>query len=156
MRITENRQKKLRQYIGAPKRLLRKARDFYIDAMVSFDGRVAPTNIMGYPTLQTPPKNFGRTPSKASNYDKFEELCKSIAKKFNWHSPESNNVRLNEREQRFPGYNGMDRSYSVTLGKIGTIDEDEPCDFQEHIIMKSEIVMPRCRSHAVTRGNVYY
>lgn len=124
--------------------------------MVNFDGRVAPTNIMGYPTLQTPPKNFGRTPRNASNYDKFEELCKSIAKKFSRHSPESNEVWQNERERRFPGYNGIDRSYSVTLGKIGTIDEDEPCDFQEHIIMKSEILMPRCRSHAVTRGNMYY
>ncbi|KAL2474889.1 Uncharacterized protein Adt_35625 [Abeliophyllum distichum] len=124
--------------------------------MVSFDGRVAPTNIMGYPQIPQAPKYFGRTPSKVKNYDKFEELCKSIAKKFNWHSAESNKDWLNEREKRFPGYNGIDRSYSVTLGKIGTIDEDEACDFQEHIITKSEIFMPRSRSQAVTRGNMYH
>ncbi|CAI9782190.1 unnamed protein product [Fraxinus pennsylvanica] len=97
-------------------------------------------------------KNIG----KASNYHKFEELYRSIANKFNWHSPESNKGWLNEREQRFPAYNGIDRSYSVTFGKIGPIDEDEPCDFHEHVIMKSEILMPRSRSHAVTRGNMYY
>ncbi|PIN04350.1 hypothetical protein CDL12_23113 [Handroanthus impetiginosus] len=128
MRITQNKQSRLRHLIGTPKRFLRMARDFYVDSMVNFDGKVANANV-----VPQPPKTFG-----------------------GWSSVEFDKGCLNEGCKRVIGYSAMDRSYSIALGKIGTIDEEEPCDFQEKVFVRSEILLPRSKSHAVTRKNGFY
>ncbi|ESR36005.1 hypothetical protein CICLE_v10029661mg [Citrus x clementina] len=49
--------------------------------------------------------------------------------------------------------NGMARSYSVNVGKIGIIEEDRPCAFVEDAV-KADLLYPRSRSHAVKRNFV--
>ncbi|PIM98313.1 hypothetical protein CDL12_29205 [Handroanthus impetiginosus] len=153
MRITQNKQSRLRHLIGTPKRFLRMARDFYVDSMVNFDGKVANANV-----VPQPPKTFGGYSSgKVLNDDEnLEELRRSFSKKYSWSSVEFDKGCLNEGCKRVSGYSAMDRSYSIALGKIGTIDEEEPCDFQEKVFVRSEILLPRSKSHAVTRKNGFY
>lgn len=144
MKITETKQSRLRRYVHAPKRLLRRARDFYVDSLVNFDGKVTSANIIACPA--TRPKDFGGHVSTKMDHDRdIEELYRSITKNYVWRSVEIDNK---QRENVDGSYRVIDRSYSIALGKIGRIDEEEQCEFEEHVVMKSEIMFPRCRSHA--------
>ncbi|KAK4399428.1 hypothetical protein Sango_1418300 [Sesamum angolense] len=162
MGITEKQQSRLRHYIGAPKRFLRRARDLYVDSMVSFDGRVASANALVPPAAYVthPPKSFGGygASSKRDSDDSLEGLYQSISQKYNWSSSmEFNKAGLSKSQQRVVGgCSAMDRSYSVALGKIGTIYEEEACEFEEHVVMKSEMMFLRSRSVAVARKNGSY
>ncbi|KAG8385198.1 hypothetical protein BUALT_Bualt03G0016900 [Buddleja alternifolia] len=156
----KQQQSRFRHCVSAPKRFLRRARDFYVDSMVSFDGKVSTANVMACPVASHLPNKFGQFSSTSTKLDDDEllkERYKLISKKYNWSSTEFDKINgLNERSQKgSSGYSGIDRSYSVALGKIGTIDEEEPCDFHEHVDMKSEMFM-RSRSHAVTMKNGFY
>ncbi|KAA8519330.1 hypothetical protein F0562_013586 [Nyssa sinensis] len=145
MRSKANKQSKLRQYIGAPARFLSKARDFYVQSMVCFDGRVGYGNMMGCPAPQMAnlPKNFGASSSKKAN----EELFRTVSMR--------NSRSVDARRQQVVAPNGVGRSYSVGLGRIGTIDEDKPCDFvEEEFVMKTDFLFPRSRSYAVAKRNV--
>ncbi|KAK4386435.1 hypothetical protein Sango_2514100 [Sesamum angolense] len=160
MKITENRWSRLRHYtIGAPKRFLRRARDLYVDSMVSFDGKVASANVVACPVthISNLPKNFGRQNStKLDDKKNLEELYRSISRKYNWSSTEFDKTGPNGRGWKINGPGAMDRSYSVALGKIGRIDEEQPCDFQDDGTMTSDILFTRSRSHAVETKNVFY
>ncbi|GAA0158888.1 hypothetical protein LIER_15799 [Lithospermum erythrorhizon] len=46
------------------------------------------------------------------------------------------------------------RNYSMRVGKIGRIDEDQPCDFKEVDVKR--YFYPRCRSLAFGRQNLVY
>ncbi|KAK6133508.1 hypothetical protein DH2020_032754 [Rehmannia glutinosa] len=151
MKITANKQSRLRHYIGAPKRFLLRARDLYVDSMLSFDGKVGSANVMACPAthITNLPKEFGgyRSTTKWDDNENLEELYRSISKKFNWGGMESDKPGLNVRGRQINAYYGMNRSYSIALGKIGTIDEEEQCDFQEEVTTRSEN-FSRSRSHA--------
>ncbi|XP_059638421.1 uncharacterized protein LOC132280452 [Cornus florida] len=148
MRSRGHKQSKLKQIIGAPARFLSQARDFYVDSMVSFDGKVGYGNMMGCPAPQM--TNF---PSNLLKKKDERELFRMVSLK---------KVELDSRRQpgwRQPvvGPNGIRRSYSVGLGKIGRIDEDKACDFgEEEISVKSDFLFARSRSYAVTKRNVGY
>lgn len=122
MRSHENKQSKLRHYAGAPRRFLRKARDFYVDSMVSLDGMV------GSPPI---PKNFGGTTrtakSTTNNSEGLKEFVRSASERSIGGRTEF------ERRKSMAGAVGgrVERSYSVGLGRIGTIDEESPCEFEE-------------------------
>ncbi|KAH6773464.1 hypothetical protein C2S52_003648 [Perilla frutescens var. hirtella] len=137
MKITENKQSRLRHYVDAPRRFLRRARDFYVDSLVSIDTKVSTCPAANASHL---PKNFGRC---SSDYDdeNLQQMYTSICNKYSWR----------ERGNPTTGYGGIDRSYSIALGKIGTIDEDEPCEFEENVAVKNDLFL-RSRSHAVTRN----
>ncbi|XP_019189689.1 PREDICTED: uncharacterized protein LOC109184101 [Ipomoea nil] len=145
------KQSKLRQYIGAPKRFLSKARDFYVDSMVSLDGKLANNNMMlpiSPQISQTLPENLGSNNKTATN-DNLVALCRSSTtrRRSSKHGDNNNKPSSNGKKVRFEG---MNKSYSsVGLGRIDTIDEDKPyeCD-EDHSIM-----FARSRSHAVTRRN---
>ncbi|KAL1560521.1 hypothetical protein AAHA92_10722 [Salvia divinorum] len=140
MKITENKQR-LRHYIGAPRRFLRRARDFYVDSLVSFDSKVG---IITCPATNTSRlrKNFDSNRRIDENREKLGEMYRSMeVGRF--------------RERRSGGYvggNGIDRSYSIALGKIGTIVVDEQCEFQENVDLRSDHMFLRTRSHAVPRN----
>ncbi|CAK9145497.1 unnamed protein product, partial [Ilex paraguariensis] len=156
MRIKENSQDKLRRYIRAPKRFLRKARDFYVESLVNFDGRVAGVGkVMGGPH---PPlaKHFGSRPRKSKDKDELMELFGSISR-WNIGSKEETDVQgVNERRGAVTGYNGMGRSFSVGLGRIGTIDEEKPYDYEEEEINVIDILFSRSRSYAVSNRRVEF
>ncbi|KAK4421026.1 hypothetical protein Salat_2053100 [Sesamum alatum] len=157
MKTTENRWSRLRHYTtGVPKRFLRRVRDLYVDSMVSFDGKVASANVVACPVTHTSnlPKNFGRQNStKSDDNEVLEELYRSISRKYSWSSMETVPYR---RGWETNGYSAMDRSYSVALGKIGRIDEEQPCEFQEDATVINDIPFARSRSHAVHTKNVFY
>ncbi|KAK4440242.1 hypothetical protein Salat_0359100 [Sesamum alatum] len=159
--MTKKQESRLSHYIGAPKRFLRRARDLYVDSMVSFDGRVASANVVAAPAAYVthPPKSFGGycASTKWDDNDSLDELYKSISEKYHW----SNGMGFHEagsksRQRVIGGYSAMGRSYSVALGKIGTIYEEEACEFEEHVGMKNEMMFPRSRSYAVAKNKGFY
>ncbi|KAL8508081.1 hypothetical protein ACS0TY_018580 [Phlomoides rotata] len=156
MTITETKQRRrLRRFADAPKRFLRRARDFYVDSLVNFDGKVTSANIVACPADR--PKDFGGYASTKMDRDKdLEELYRSITKNYVWRSVDSDDSCNKQRENVNGSYRVIDRSYSIALGKIGRIDEEEQCEFEEHVVMKSEIMFPRSRSIAVTTTNGFY
>ncbi|XP_059638419.1 uncharacterized protein LOC132280420 [Cornus florida] len=152
MRSRGHKQSKLKQYIGAPTRFLSKARDFYVESMVSLDGKVGYGNVVGCSAPQMPnlPNSLLR---KRNDDDDIRELFRTVSMS----KVELDSHRQPGRRQPVVGPNGIGRSYSVGLGKIGTIDEDKPCDFgEEEFIMKSDFMFARSRSYAVTKKNVGY
>lgn len=146
MKITENKQSRFRHYVRAPKRFLRRARDFYIDSLVTFDSKVGSATIITCPAPNTThmPKNFGSNKLRDED-EKLEETHRQ-----NWSNMDFDRV-VCLRERGSSGYGGIERSYSVALGKIGTIDEDEQCEFQENLALKNDMFL-RTRSHAVSRN----
>lgn len=145
MKITESKQRRLRHYINAPKRFLRRARDLYVDSLVSIDSKVGSANIITCPTPNTShmPKNYSSNTMK-DDEERLEEMYRSICSKYNGNRVESD--RGGCLRDKGSGYGAIDRSYSIALGKIGTIDEDEPCEFQENVAVKNDLFL-RSRSH---------
>lgn len=85
--------------------------------------------------------------------ERLEEMYRSICSKYNGNSVEPD--RGGCLRDRGSGYGAIDRSYSIALGKIGTIDEDEPCEFQENVAVKNDLFL-RSRSHAVTSNYSFH
>lgn len=167
MRVAENHQGRLRHCLNKTKRFLRKARDFYVDSMVNVEGRVFSGNVAVCPSIHAShlPNELGRPSSTCLiDRDNLDEYYKSISEKLRRSQSMSEKYSGSSAEfanaggnRRVAGYGALDRSYSVSLGKIGTIDEEEPCDFHEQVAMKSDgIMFSRCRSHAVARKNGFY
>ena len=150
MRSKEGRQSKLRRYIAAPKRFLAKARDFYVKSMIEFDGRVVyGSNMMmamPAPRVSHMPKYFG---ASLKNAMKNDENWKELHRLMNSKTNEDNNSDkggLCQRNSKVDAFDDLFRCYSVSVGRMGRIDEDEPCFFrEEEIIMKSEILIPSGR-----------
>ncbi|KAL3522880.1 hypothetical protein ACH5RR_015714 [Cinchona calisaya] len=151
MRSKGSKQSKLKRYIAAPTKFLAKARDFYVKSMIEFEGRMAyGSNMMmamplpAAPQVSHVPKHFGTSLKKTmKNDENLKELYRSICSK---NDDDYSRRRSNERNDRVNVFDGMFRSYSVGIGRMGRIDEDEPCCFrEEEIIMKSEILFPTCR-----------
>lgn len=150
MITSENKRLRLRQCIDAPKRLLRRARDLYIDSTVSIDRKLTGANyVVAWPTTN----NLDRATTKQDDHrhleNRYKEFCRSITNRYNWGST-TTKEQPDKTCERVTRYRAFDRSYSVALGKIGTIDEEEPCDFQEHVVVKSDVLLPRSRSYAST------
>lgn len=142
--IKMKKQSKLRQYIGTPKIFLSKVRDFYVDSMVSLDGRLANNNtiLVTCPAPQISqilPRNLGSNNNTATNSLQLsgENLLalyrSSVTRRNSKHGEFSNG-----KKDRFEGVN---RSYSVGLGRIDAIDEDKPYE-------DDSITFRRSRSHA--------
>ncbi|KAL5855286.1 hypothetical protein ACOSQ4_005088 [Xanthoceras sorbifolium] len=128
MRTKPEKQSKLKHYVEKHKKILHKARDFYVKSMEDCASKLAYGGVVGCPTagLSRLPSSFSVSVSK-SNDEKFRQLLEAVTKKL------ESQVDLNEREQdlRWPAAGAMKRSYtSVGLGKIGRIDEDKPCYFE--------------------------
>ncbi|XVF15404.1 hypothetical protein REPUB_Repub09cG0150200 [Reevesia pubescens] len=142
---------KLCRYLKAPLRILIKARDFYIKSMTEYSDRIGYGSVMGCPTgqLNTLPRSYSVSSTKSSHGDDdLRELIRaastrSLGKKVRLDL----NRRQQTRQLSTTGANNKPRSHSVGIGRI---DEDEPCDFEECINVKTD-VFPRSRSYAVTK-----
>ncbi|KAJ7967598.1 3-isopropylmalate dehydratase large subunit like [Quillaja saponaria] len=161
----EKKQNKVMHYMLTPIRILSKARDFYMKGMEDCVGRVGHGGVVvGCSTL---PRSFSVNSLEATiNDERLRELLRTVSKS-NVNNKVGTDVQrqvvpIVRKRQRQPsmalGYNGMGRSYSVGLGKIGRIDEDKPCEFEEdEINMKADMLsIPKSRSYAVKRNVVVH
>ncbi|PWA78442.1 hypothetical protein CTI12_AA206710 [Artemisia annua] len=147
---TPNRKKPRKPTIAirvlkAPLRAMYKIRDLYISSMYTC------ASGMGGPSTNNPytsglPKSYSTTSSRPD--DDFAELMR-IA------STRSLGNKLDPeflRRQQSVGAPVVPRSQSVAIGRI---DENSACDdFGDDFRLKPELI-PRSRSHAVTRMNVH-
>ncbi|PON86844.1 hypothetical protein TorRG33x02_173700 [Trema orientale] len=152
MRSNEHKQSKLKHYMLTPIRVLSRARDFYVKIMmndcvgVDCDGGVVGPSA---PALSRFPKRFSTVNLPSNDDENLRKLLRMVSSKRNINHVEINkNLGSDDHMQRQGvivrqgpmsiGYGGgtMGRSYSVGLGKIGRIDEDRPCTFEEDIDLK--------------------
>ncbi|XP_031249428.1 uncharacterized protein LOC116107272 [Pistacia vera] len=150
MRSKANKRSKFMLVILAPVKILSRARDFYVKGMQDCNGRIV--NYDGTvvcPTAQVVhlSKSLSVNSSKPIDDVEFRELLRAASRK---------NMQLNlyGRAERTKQSGGMGRSYSVSMGKMGRIDEEGPCSFEEDgSNSKADVLYPRSRSYAVNRRN---
>lgn len=129
MRSKSNEQSKLMHYIYmlSPIRILTKAIEFYVKSMVDCAGRAGHGAAVGNPIVRV---------SRLPNDDEvLRQLLRQVLKR-----NMDNKVSFDMHRQQEV------RSYSVGLGKIGRIDEDKPCYFEE------DDVNVKRRSYGVKRS----
>ncbi|KAJ0011149.1 hypothetical protein Pint_33642 [Pistacia integerrima] len=128
MRSKANKRSKFMLVILAPVKILSRARDFYVKGMQDCNARVVHLS-----------KSLSVNSSKPIDDEEFRELLRAASRK---------------NMQRTKQSGGMGRSYSVSMGKMGRIDEEEPCAFEEDgSNSKADVLYPRSRSYAVNRRN---
>ncbi|KAL9415349.1 hypothetical protein AB3S75_043608 [Citrus x aurantiifolia] len=127
MRGKAQKQTKLMKICKAPIQILCKARDFYVKGM----------NELAAPAVSLS-KSYSVNSIKAVDDEDFRQLLRAAS------------TRIVDGKLQ---PNGMARSYSVSVGKIGRIEEDKPCAFVEDAV-KANLLYPRSRSRAVKRNFV--
>ncbi|PON40516.1 hypothetical protein PanWU01x14_296520 [Parasponia andersonii] len=160
MRSNEHKQSKLKHYMLTPIRALSRARDFYVKMMmndcvgVDCDGGVVGPSA---PALSRFPKRFSTVNLPSNDDENLRKLLRMVSSERNINHVEINkDLGSDDHMQRqgvivrqgpmSMGYGGgIMGSYSVGLGKIGRIDEDRPCTFEEDI----DLTYPRSKSYAV-------
>ncbi|XP_007042679.2 PREDICTED: uncharacterized protein LOC18608112 [Theobroma cacao] len=147
------KQSKLMKIVCSPIRLLSKARAFYVKNIEECAGGVGRG---GGVVCPAPPaasrlhKSFSVNSSKASDDEEFRQLLRAASKR-----GIDSKVQSSGMKRTTAGSGGMGmRSYSVGIGKIGRIDEDKPCSFEEEEI--DAMLYPRSRSYAARRNVVVY
>ncbi|GAY48767.1 hypothetical protein CUMW_114260 [Citrus unshiu] len=124
MRGEAQKQTKLTKICKVPIKILCKARDFYVKGM---NGLAAPAASLS--------KSYSVNSINAVDDEDFRQLLRAAS------------TRITDGKSQ---PNGMARCYSVSVGKIGRIEEDKPCAFVEDAV-KANLLYPRSRSHAVKR-----
>ena len=157
-----NKQSKLKHYMLTPIRVLSRARDFYVKIMIDGCAGVdCDVVVIGpsAPSLSRFPNSSSTTNSSINVVDdeNLRKLLRTVSskRKIN-HVGKNKDVGFDDHMQRqrvvvrqVPmskgSYGGgiMGRSYSVGLGKIGRIDEDKPCTFEEDDLKVGEDLYPR-------------
>ena len=158
-----NKQSKLMKIICLPIRILSKAKDLYIKSIEDCAGRVGYGGGVVFPTPPAAsrlPKSFGVNSSKASDDEELRKLLRAASKRGIDRKVEQKMQPQQSRKKHANvgsgGNMGM-RSYSVGIGKIGRIDEDEPCTFEEdEVDAMADLLYPRSGSHTVRRNVIVY
>ncbi|KAJ4716119.1 3-isopropylmalate dehydratase large subunit like [Melia azedarach] len=142
MRSKARKQRKVMQIFSVPIKILSKVGDFYVKGMENCNNRVSFSSWIGCPS--TPgvrlTRNFSFNSFTASDDEEFGQLLRAASEK--------------KTRQTALQTSMMGRSYSISVGKIGRIEEDKPCAFEEDGL-KSELVYLKSRSHVVGRTYVY-
>lgn len=130
-----NEHSKLKHYILTPIRILSKARDFYVRSMEDCVGKLDRGQVVA--GHSAPLSGFPRNVGVKSSDD--EHLKAQLLRMMSKKKKAEMNKRvafddLSER-QRLVRSQDQVESYSVWLGKIGKIDEDRPCTFEEDEIL---------------------
>ncbi|KAL1829511.1 hypothetical protein ACET3Z_007923 [Daucus carota] len=135
MRSQRNHESKLSHYIGAPKKFLKRARDFYVDAMVNIDGKVGFTA----PPIAPLPRKFDLRPQRNMSDDQDVPRIRRSMSARNTGSKKESEKSVEVRCHSVMG-----------LGRIGTIEEDRSYEFEEESgSAKNDLLFSRSRSHAV-------
>ena len=144
---------KLIRYMGAPRRLLRRAREVYVERMVVLDEKVRPvTTMSGFPPLAPPPHHFREnywTINHSNCTSREAVLLRTTSERISTTSEELDICETDEAQ----------RSYSsLGLGRVATIDEDKWYEFDEEINVRIDLYMSKFRSQAIGRRGIggYY
>ncbi|OWM79145.1 uncharacterized protein LOC116193968 [Punica granatum] len=146
------RQNKFKHVILAPFRIMCKAKNFYMKGMEDFAGRVSQGGgVSGPGAAQVPtvPRSFSKR--NEDDDEDYRELLRSVSKR---NAERQQAMGVTGPPSGVTGMGGM-RSYSVGIGKIGRIDEETPCKFEE-VPPRAESLYPRSRSQAVGRRNAMF
>ncbi|KAL2322857.1 hypothetical protein Fmac_027236 [Flemingia macrophylla] len=138
------KERKLRRYLKAPLRFLRKARDMYVHGTVKCSAQFSYLDAL-CPTgpVSTVPTNFNV--NSASSQEDFKELVRAASlvtsSSLSGFDEEAEIIRVPR---------------SRSMG-IGTIDENKPCVFDDddddgdHVITVVPNICPRSKHHATRR-----
>ncbi|KAJ8567362.1 hypothetical protein K7X08_019570 [Anisodus acutangulus] len=143
------KESRIKKCIKAPIRVLIKARDCYVRSMTDCSGRIGYGSAIGscpaVTQITSLPRSFSVNSSASSGDEDFRELMRIASRR-----DLVNKVELEVLRQKSLAKNGMNnvvpRTRSVAIGRI---DEEEPYDFVEDVMVKTD-VYPRSRSYAVS------
>lgn len=143
------KQPKIIYYLLAPLRLLSSFREFYTNTLCNCASIGHVGELASYVALphQLSHSQFSRSSSfkESKDIEDLRELIKVMTMKNNMKNKTN---RDDGRKLKAIAENcRRGRSYSVGVGRIGTIDEDVACDFVEVVDINRRIY-PRCRSYA--------
>lgn len=141
-------QRNFKHYMEKPRKTLRKARDFYVKSMENCANMISYGSVMAGPGVQVSnlPRSFSVNYSNSRNEETFREASAAVNNRIR-NEKDLNYVKGKKLERQKLENRSMKRSYtSVGLGKIGTIDEDKPCYFED------DMIYARCRSCALRRN----
>ncbi|KAF8016820.1 hypothetical protein BT93_H2130 [Corymbia citriodora subsp. variegata] len=150
---------KFKHIIGAPVRVLNKVSNLYMNSFMDCASRVdygGPA--VGGPTAQVPtqlPRSFSVNSSANDQKVQCTSLPRSVSRTDPRREVKKSGIASKTRPANAMQSNyamGM-KSYSIGVGVIGRIDEDQSCSFEED---KGDLLYPRCRSDATKRKVVYY
>ncbi|KAL8097291.1 hypothetical protein AgCh_030428 [Apium graveolens] len=146
------KQPRIMYYLSAPLRLLNSVRDFYTNTLCDC-GRIGHVGQMAsYVTLphQLSHTEFSRSSSSFKESKDIEDLRELIRVMTLKNTAKNGMKNTNDRRKlKASVENGRSgRSYSIGVGRIGTIDEDSACDFVE-VVDVNKTTYPRCRSYAL-------
>ncbi|KAL2528338.1 uncharacterized protein Fot_20939 [Forsythia ovata] len=144
MQRKSRKESKVRWLTKAPVRVLSKARDLYVQSLSGCAGEVH-SSVLGWPAalqLTNLPESFSVNSSFSNNDDVYATTASSESLTFKGESLR----RL--RQQSEPNV-VAGRSQIVNIGRI---DEDNPCEFGEHIAVKTDFY-PKSRSYSVSSRN---
>ncbi|WCJ18029.1 hypothetical protein M5689_000411 [Euphorbia peplus] len=137
---------KIAKLTKASIKILCKARDVYVKGLLGFSGvGNGSTGIGG--GIARLPKSFSVNSSMEVDEEELRRLLRLKSQK----ESETRSFTRKDVELYSTDCNGMKRSYSVGLGKIGKIEEDRACSFREDVIDVNNLY-PRSKSHAFRRN----
>lgn len=162
MKRESHKQSKFKHYISTPVRILKKAKDLYVNGLLACSGRLAgsaPVHIsVSHLPADTAKENSGERQSLreifrtapmnemrfVTNGERVVPIRNTIG------SEMAMQRRLKQRNAGY-NYNRNKMSYQTEMRKMGRIDEDKPCCFEEdesdHSISMGKLVYlyPRSR-----------
>lgn len=148
--------KAIMRSILTPIRALNKVKNFYVKNMESCAGRLSHGNglVSGSSAPVSLSDSFSVNSSMARNDEELRRLLRTMS---NNGGSDTHSQLPAARKATTVGYGGGMgmRSYSVGLGKIGRIDEEKPCDFEEDEASLRGDMYIRSASYAVGRTNFH-
>lgn len=149
--------KKLLKLLRTPLRILIRVRDLYIKSLTECSGShaVGFGSIMGCPTgqINALPRSFSVNSTRSSIDEDFRELVRVASARSSLRSSDPSDIwNLPSRHERRQSPSRLARSYST---RIGSIDEEKPCEFEANNEEVKASLFPRSRSYAVNRRNAF-
>ncbi|XP_058773056.1 uncharacterized protein LOC131647160 [Vicia villosa] len=157
MKKESHKQSKFKHYISTPVRILKKAKDLYVNGLLACSGRLAgsaPVHIsVSHLPADTAKENSGERQSLREifrtapmNEMRFVTNGERVVPIRNTIGSEMA-MQRRQRQRIAAGYkyNRNKMSYQTEVRKMGRIDEDKPCCFEED---ESD--------HSISKGNLVY
>ncbi|KAL5788033.1 hypothetical protein ACOSP7_004982 [Xanthoceras sorbifolium] len=141
------KQSKFKQIISAPIKVLCKVRDFYMMGIDDCTGKASCSGVVGCPMIQVAP--LPKSLKASDDDDDDQELPWNL-----FSGAASRTVKVDDGAKAIEISRTV-RSYSVGVGKIGRIDENMPCTFEEEEGLNTDLLNPRSTSHALKRNFVH-
>ncbi|XP_022870987.1 uncharacterized protein LOC111390213 [Olea europaea var. sylvestris] len=143
---SSRKESKVRRLIKAPIRVLSRARDLYVQSLLGCTGEAHLS--VGWPAAPQVLTNLPKSFSVNSSFSNNDEVLYATNIRSLAGSIKGDDSLRRRRHQPEP--NVVGRSPTVTIGRI---DEDKPCEFGEHVAVKTDFY-PEFRSYSVSRSPI--